>query len=106
MAKNVKFVLNRRAFQRQILQGEGVDMASALYDSLGGGDDVVIEQSSNARGGGRMRARVYGAMKDEVEYGLLSKRLGGKGMVRYTTKSGKQRWASQAQVDNWTRGRR
>lgn len=75
MAKNVKFLLNRRAFQQQILQGQGVDMASALRAALPG-DDVVIEQSSNAQGGGRMRARAYGKMSDEVELGSLSRRLG------------------------------
>lgn len=106
MAKNVKFVLNRRAFREQILQGRGVDMESALREGLKGGDDIVIEVSNNARGGGRMRARVYGSMADEAAHGVLSKRLGGQGMVRYTTKDGRQRWASQAQVDNWTRGRR
>lgn len=26
--------------------------------------------------------------------------------VRYTTRAGRERWATQAQVDNWTRGRR
>lgn len=76
MAKDVKFVLNRRAFQRLILQGQGVDMEAALCDALPG-DDVVIEQSSNAQGGGRMRARAYGKMRDEVETGALSRRLGG-----------------------------
>lgn len=75
MAKNVKFVLNRRAFQQQILQGGGVDMEKALRAALPG-NDVVVEQSSNARLGGRMRARAYGKMSDEVELGSLSRRLG------------------------------
>lgn len=106
MAKDVKFKMNRRAFQSQILMGNGVDMAGALTDALKGGDDIVMEQSSNARRGGRMRARVYGSMADEVSHGLLSKRLGGQRLISYTTKDGRTRWASQAQVDNWTRGRR
>lgn len=75
MAKNVKFVLNRRAFQRVVLQGHGTGMEKALRSALPG-DDVVIEQSSNARGGGRMRARAYGRIGDEVETGALSRRLG------------------------------
>lgn len=76
MAKNVKFVLNRRAFQEQILMGKGVDMEGALRSAMGG-DDVVIERSGNARGGGRMRARAYGSMASEQASGALSRRLGG-----------------------------
>lgn len=75
MAKDVKFRLNRRAFQSQILMGQGVDMAGALQSALGPGDDVQIEVSSNARQGGRMRARVYGSLSDEAARGSLSRRL-------------------------------
>jgi hypothetical protein len=55
------------------------------------------------------------AMSVEAADGVLSRALdaaGGKAQdpskikVRYTTKSGKQIWATQAQVDNWTRGGR
>lgn len=71
MAKNVKFVLNRRAFREQILLGNGVDMESALRKALPG-DDVEISAV-----GTRMRARVFGRMRDEQGSGALSRRLGG-----------------------------
>lgn len=71
MAKNVKFVLNRRAFREQILLGKGVDMESALRKALPG-DDVEITAV-----GTRMRARVFGSMRDEQGSGTLSRRLGG-----------------------------
>ncbi len=76
MAKSdVKFRLNRRAFQQQILMGNGIALESALRSAIGGGDDVQIEVSSNTRGGGRMRARVYGSLSDEAARGSLSRRL-------------------------------
>lgn len=43
----------------------------------------------------------------EARYGILARALGGTGAqkVLYRTRSGKTRWATQAQVDHWTRGR-
>ena len=71
MAKDVKFVLNRRAFREQILLGKGVNMESALRNALPG-DDVQVTAV-----GTRMRARVFGRMRDEQGGGSLSRRLGG-----------------------------
>lgn len=73
MTKPVRFVLNTKAFQEQVLYSDRLGQICA--DALG--PDAVIERSNNARGGGRVRARVYGSMKDEVENGALSRRLGG-----------------------------
>ena len=55
------------------------------------------------------------AMTVEASHGVLARALdaaGGKGIdaskikVKYKTKSGKTIMATQAQIDNWTRGRR
>lgn len=73
MSKRVKFVLYRKAWQDQILYNEklGEICASKL------GEGAVIERSPNVRGGGRIRARVYGSMSDEAVSGSLSRRIGG-----------------------------
>lgn len=72
-APKVKFVLNRKAFQSQVLYSETLGQVCAA--ALGAG--ALVEQSSNARGGGRVRARVYGSMSDEAATGTLSRKLGG-----------------------------
>lgn len=69
----VKFVLNRAAFQEQVLYSDALGEACAA--ALGAG--AVVERSSNARRGGRVRARVYGDMSDEAATGSLSRKLGG-----------------------------
>jgi len=71
MAKNVKFVLHRRAFRDQVLRGQGVDMERALREALPGDDVEVVAD------GTRMRAYASAPMKDEVESGALTRRLGG-----------------------------
>lgn len=70
MAKNAKFVLNRKNFREQILMGAGT--VAMLREKLG--EDAV---SDTARDGVRARARVYGSMADEAKNGTLSRRLGG-----------------------------
>lgn len=72
MAKKVKFYLNRRAFQEQILYSEQVGQACAAV--LGEGAEV--SRSNNARKQGRIRARLYGDLADEAANGTLSRRLG------------------------------
>lgn len=45
----------------------------------------------------------------EGKYGVLTKAVGGDApptTLTYTTKSGKTRTATQAQIDNWSRGRK
>lgn len=73
MSERVRFVLNRKAWQNEILYNEklGEICASKL------GEGAVIEKSRNAKGGGRIRARVYGSMGDEALTGTLTKRIGG-----------------------------
>lgn len=75
MVKDTKFVLNKRALQSQILYGGNVDTEGALARAAG--PDAIIEASSNARRGGRLRARIYGDLNDEASSGSLSRRLGG-----------------------------
>lgn len=67
-----KFRLNKKAFQEQVLYGPE---AAALVKGLAG-PDAVVERSDNSRGGGRVRARVYGSARD-VEDGSLVRRVGG-----------------------------
>lgn len=73
MPTTVKFVLNRKALQEQVLYNEqlGQMCAAAL------GEGAVVERSNNARHAGRVRARVYGDLSDEAARGSLSRRLGG-----------------------------
>lgn len=81
MAKNVKVKLNRRAVQSQILYGDGVDTEGALLAAAGSAVAtpdliVAVENSSNVKGRGRMRVRIYGDMADEVANGTLSRSIG------------------------------
>jgi hypothetical protein len=82
-----------------------------------GTDANVTEGYSNERGSwgrSRVRLEVQGrkAMFRELATGDLAAALdgaassddGGLKRVRYTTKDGRKRWATQAQVDHWTRG--
>jgi len=80
MAKRVKVRLNSRNLQSQILYGEGVGTEGALLAPAAGAQanpDLIVttERSSNARGGGRLRVRVYGDMADEARNGTLSRVL-------------------------------
>lgn len=75
MAKRTKFVLNRAAVQSEILYGGSVDTEGLLRRYAG--TDAEIDRSSNARRGGRLRARIYGDLDDEAKNGTLSRRLGG-----------------------------
>lgn len=67
-----KFVLNKKAFQEQVLYGPQTE---ALLAGLVGSDGVV-ERSDNSQRGGRSRGRIYGDAKD-VQDGSLLRRLGG-----------------------------
>jgi hypothetical protein len=62
-----KFVLNKKAFQDQVLYGPEIQ---ALLASLIGPNGVV-EQSDNSKRGGRARARIYGNSKDVADGSLL-----------------------------------
>ena len=98
MTKRVRFVLHRANFRKQVLRGDGV--ADYLLAALGPDAQLSVSPS-------RVRARAFGSMEEEAQTGALQRRLGidpGELMVMYTTKSGKQRLATQKQVANWTRG--
>lgn len=73
MPKGLKFTLNKQEFQAQVLYSPvlGLALAAAL------GADAEVEESNNARGKGRVRARVYGSLSDEASNGTLTRRLGG-----------------------------
>lgn len=83
MAKNIKFVLNRKAFQQQVLMG---DATAAMLEVIAtaaapSGTRVETSVSSNARNSGRARARIIDdsprAMSREADTGHLSRALGG-----------------------------
>ena len=77
MSENVKFVLNRKAFQDQVLYGATTAEAlAAALNAAAPTADVRVESSSNARGTGRARARAYGTLPSEAASGDLSRILG------------------------------
>ncbi|TAP26860.1 hypothetical protein [Arthrobacter sp. S41] len=109
MAKT-KVKLHIAAFNDLRNRSEVVDLvgseAAKVAELAGPGFGLGVHQM-----GSRVIANVYTATADamrlEAKEGVLSKALGGSAVpakVRYTTKAGKTRWASQAQVSNWTKG--
>lgn len=72
MYSRIRFKRNHKAFQQVILYNStlGDILASKL------GDGAKISKSSNKRGGGRIRARYYGKMEDEIADGKVSRKLG------------------------------
>lgn len=112
MAKKTKFVLNRKNFREQILMGEATEQvlvahAEAVKPS---GDSIIVETDY---ANDRVRVRIvddsWRGMFREAREGHLSRAIGlsaGDRKQWYTTKAGKRRLASQAQIDNWTRGRK
>lgn len=80
MARKTKYVPNRKEFQRQVLYNPA--LGEILASKLGPGAEVSVSDNSrpspiNPGGGGRIRARLYGSMKDEQRNGTLSRKLGG-----------------------------
>lgn len=84
MAK-VKFILNQREFQKQILYSPqlGKMLGDALSAASHGAEQVVVSDSPNTRGTGRVRARAYSrdpnlfrALDDEAQTGQLNSILG------------------------------
>ena len=112
MSSRVKFVLNRRNFQKQILGGDGTSdmlVAHAEESKPSGESIVVVADDSNGRARVRIGDTSWRALFREAREGHLSRAIGiaaGDRKVWYTTKAGKRRLATQAQVANWTRGRR
>lgn len=69
----VKLVLNKKAFQQEVLLNPKLGEACAKVL----GPDAVVEESDNSRAGGRVRARLYGKLSEEAATGYLSKKIGG-----------------------------
>lgn len=82
MAKNVKFVLNRAAFQRQILMGAGTAaiLEAAARAVAPASAEIRVSTSNNARKGGRVRVRIFdgssSALHNEANGGGLASSLG------------------------------
>lgn len=66
MAKRVRFVLNRPNVKSQIHYGTGMrGLLTGVAASMDGpGVDVAVDQSNDAEGKGRLRARAYGKPDD------------------------------------------
>lgn len=113
MAKKIRIEMNSKGIQ-QLLKSD--DILDALE---GQGRKIAAKAGPGyaavAGSKGKTRARVFvetatqDAADDNARNATLLRAVmgsGGSDYVKYTTKSGKTRWATQAQVDNWTRGRR
>lgn len=112
MAKRVKVKLNSSGMQGLLSGGEVADELVRVADSRApsGSGYGVVRGSGGNRAHAFIGAMTWEAYADNSRNATLLNALGGgdmsNQMVRYTTKSGKTRWATQAQVDNWTRGSR
>ena len=112
MAK-VKIDWNRDAFEeiRRLPTVDGmlaheVDKIAAQCNQLVQGYASVVDD-----GASRSRGSVYTysaeAIIDNAKNNTLLRAFGGSGgLLVYTTKSGKTRYATQAQIDNWTRNKK
>lgn len=106
----VRFVLNRNAFRKQVLLGDGVadflkDHANKVKPS--GSSIVVVQDEVPSRVRVRIGDTSWGGLFREAREGHLSRAIGidaGDRKVWYTTRAGKRRLATEAQVRNWTRG--
>lgn len=107
MAK-VHVVLNR-AGVRELLQSDQVGAyIESLVSPLAPSGTVVSRVVGRSRQNVRVTDPSEDALDREANTGHLSRILGlaGGNKQQYTTKSGKVRWATEAQVKNWTRGAR
>lgn len=112
MSRKVTFVLNRPEFRKQVLKSEGAEKILRAYaeSAKPSGNTITVESDEVAT---RVRVRIWDrsfrAMFREAREGHLSRAIGvvaGDRKIWYTTKAGKRRLATVAQVENWTRGSR
>ncbi|MGG7510907.1 hypothetical protein [Plantibacter sp. YIM 135249] len=118
MAKNgVKVKINKFQWGLQVMAGPEMrsflgGLGSQVASKLPGGDVTVTSSKTKMSGGRRARAIVTSdiPLSVEAEKGIALAAL--KSVVAsahvqkwYTTKSGKTRRATDAQIANWTRGR-
>ena len=118
MAKRVQIKIDKEGIGRMLKgQDEGSKLKETLSDLMdqveaAAAADVPSEWHIDRRdwvGFDRARATAGLPMSVESATGALQRALGalgGEAKVRYTTKAGKTRWATEAQVRNWTRGSR
>ena len=106
-----KIKWNNPAFREIRLLPEVTEHVYGLADELAtnSGNGYVAFASTPARN--RARAAVvtvdFKAIRDNARNNTLLVELGKMtGATIYTTKAGKTRLATQAQIDNWTRGSR
>lgn len=106
MSKRAKIELNHRGIEELLrsseIEGEVRKVAGEIAGRAGSGHDVEVSQGKS-----RVRATVITRSKKAMvaeakDRNLL--RAVDPSLKVYTTKSGKTRLASQAQIDNWGRG--
>lgn len=87
------------------LSGGGAGGSYSVYPAV-----VPAGRRNELRGGARVvdtSGGYRGARTRALINAIAANTTGGPGQkIRYTTKSGKTIWATEAQVRNWTRGRR
>lgn len=112
MAKKVRVELVSSGIQ-SILKSQGVSdalMSQARKRTPSMEGYEAVQGSGGKRAHAFIGAMTWDAYEDNARNATLLNALGGSDssgkMVKYTTKAGKTRLASQAQVDNWTRGSR
>lgn len=133
MADGTLTYLNRKGVKlngrgiRQLLNSDGVRkhittlaeqvlqeaIATAPVASGAYRDGLHVEQGTTDRVVVRVRGNTEHDWFVEANHGTLARAMGMAGVktateerLTYTTKSGKTRTATQAQIDNWTRGSR
>jgi len=113
MPPRSRVVLNRAAFGANVMASQTLvrPAAEEVAAQLSGGKIEMVVAPAK-RGGSRVRARVSHntttAEEDRTDelVSALNAVFGGAVLLQYTTKSGKRRSATQAQINNWTRGSR
>lgn len=112
MSKKTVFVFNRKNFREQVLMGPGTEqmLVSHAESVKPAGDSIVVTADYTSE---RVQVRIvddsWRGMFREARDGHLSGAIGmaaGDRKQWYTTKSGKRRLASEAQIRNWSRGKK
>lgn len=118
MAKGIKVKINQFQWGLQVMSSDQMrSYLGALGDQVAGklpGSTVRVTSAKTKRGGGRRARAIITTnipMRVEAETGQALAALSSvvstaKRLKLYTTKSGKTRTATDAQIANWTRGRR
>lgn len=118
MGQNIKVKINQAVWGREVMAGPEMQafmasLGNAVSSQLPGSEVNVASSRGEKRGGVRARVTVVTdiPMRIESQTGQAQAALmrvvgNATRTLQYTTKKGKTRRATQAQIDHWTRGRR